>query len=105
MVWRAIPVAVSHSRTVSSRQQTDANVQNGSCIQIVDFWIGRLCGFSINPAVPQELIDFMAQKSQGGDPTQPPRPMNGEQDSAELITVRLNAMVQLLAACADYQLR
>ena len=52
--------------------QTDAAVPGGSCIQIVDYWIDRLCGYTINPSVRQELIDFLAQKAQGGDPNAAP---------------------------------
>jgi uncharacterized protein (DUF1800 family) len=90
---------------IDLRAQTDAALPGGSCIQIVDYWISRLCGFTINPAVRDELINFMAQKAQGGDPTQPPRPMNGEPNTAQLITDRLNAMVQLLAMSPDFQAR
>jgi uncharacterized protein (DUF1800 family) len=90
---------------VDLRGQTDAEIPNGSCIQIVDYWIGRLCGYTINATVRQELINFMAQKSQGGDPTQPPKPMNGEPNTAQLITDRLTAMVQLLAMSPDFQSR
>jgi uncharacterized protein (DUF1800 family) len=90
---------------IDLRGQTDAAVPGGSCIQIVDFWIDRLCGYTINPSVRQELIDFMAQKSQGGDPNQPPKPMNGEPNTAELISTRISAMVQLLAMSPDFQAR
>jgi uncharacterized protein (DUF1800 family) len=87
------------------RAQTDAAVPGGSSIQIVDYWIDRLCGYTINPSVRQELINFMAQKAQGGDPNQPPKPMNGEPNTAQLITDRLIAMVQLLAMSPDFQAR
>ena len=90
---------------IDLREQTDAAVPGGSSIQIVDYWIDRLCGYTINPSVRQELIDFMAQKAQGGDPNQAPRPMNGEPNNAELITARLTAMVQLLAMSPDFQAR
>ncbi|MEO7910694.1 MAG: DUF1800 domain-containing protein [Roseiflexaceae bacterium] len=87
------------------RGQTDVAVPGGSSIQIVDFWIDHLCGYTINPSVRLELIDFLAQKAQGGDPNQPPRPMNGEPNNAQLITDRINAMVQLLAMSPDFQAR
>lgn len=54
------------------RAQTDAAVPGGSCVQIVDYWIGRLCGYAIDPAARQALIAFLAQSAQGGDPTRPP---------------------------------
>jgi uncharacterized protein (DUF1800 family) len=90
---------------IDLRGQTDAAVPGGSCIQIVDYWIGRLCGYMVNPRVRQELIDFLAQQALGGDPNQPPKPMNGEANNAELVTTRLNAMVQLLAISPDFQAR
>lgn len=90
---------------IDLRTQTDASVPGGSCIQIVDFWIDRLCGYTINSGVRQELIDFLAQKAQGGDPNQAPKPMNGEPNNAQLITDRINAMVQLLAMSPDFQAR
>jgi uncharacterized protein (DUF1800 family) len=90
---------------IDLRGQTDAALPGASSIQIVDFWIDRLCGYTINPSVRQVLIDFMAQKSQGGDPNQPPKPMNGEPNNAQLITDRLNAMVQLLTMSPDFQAR
>lgn len=81
--------------------QTDLS---GSCTQIVDFWIGRLCGYSIDPAVRQELIAFMAQ---GGDPNQPPRPTAKAPDwnDPNAINDRLNSMVQLLATSPDFHAR
>jgi uncharacterized protein (DUF1800 family) len=91
--------------SIDLRTQTDAALPGGNCIQIVDFWIDRLCGYTINPSVRQELIDFLAQKAQGGDPNQAPKPMNGEPNNAQLITDRISAMVQLLAMSPDFQAR
>ncbi|MBK9945209.1 MAG: DUF1800 domain-containing protein [Kouleothrix sp.] len=87
------------------RAQTDADVPGGSCIQIVDYWIGRLCGYSITAAVRTELINFLAQKALGGDPTQPPKPMNGEPNNQQIITDRISSTVQLLAMSPDFQIR
>ncbi len=87
------------------RAQTDADVPGGSCVQIVDYWIGRLCGYAIDPAARAALIAFLAQSAQGGDPSQPPTPMNGEPNTAELISQRLAATVQLLAISPAFQLR
>ena len=87
------------------RAQTDAAVPGGSCVQIVDYWIGRLCGYAIDPAARQALIAFLAQSAQGGDPNQPPKPMNGEPNTAELISQRLSATVQLLAISPAFQVR
>jgi uncharacterized protein (DUF1800 family) len=86
---------------VDLRSQTNMSL---SCTQIVDFWIGRLCGFSIDPAARQELIAFMAQ---GGAVNQPPRPLSGAPDwnDPAALTDRLNSMVQLLAMCPDAHAR
>lgn len=75
-----------------------------TCTQIVDFWIGRICGFTINSTVRQELIAFMAQ---GGDPNQPPKATSGRPDwgDANALKDRLAAMVQLLAAAPDAHMR
>jgi uncharacterized protein (DUF1800 family) len=77
------------------------NLQS-SCVQIVDFWIKRLCGFAINSTLRQELISFMAQ---GGDPNLPPKPLSGTPDwnDPNAITDRLISMVQLLAMYPDFQ--
>jgi uncharacterized protein (DUF1800 family) len=75
-----------------------------SCTQIVDFWIGRLCGYSIGATTRQALIGFLAQ---GGDPTQPPKPKSGAPDwnSAAAVADRLVSMVQLLAMSPDFLFR
>jgi hypothetical protein len=75
-----------------------------SCIEIVDYWIGRLCGFPIDQSVRDELIAFMAQ---AGDPSQSPKPTPrapdwGKQDG---VKDRLKSMVQLLAASPDFHAR
>ncbi|MBS1966099.1 MAG: DUF1800 domain-containing protein [Chloroflexi bacterium SZAS-1] len=90
---------------VDLRAQTDAAVPGGTCIQITDYWISRLCGYSITPGVRTELIHFLAQVAQGGDPNQPPKPMNGEPNTADLITERIEALVQLIAITPDFQRR
>jgi uncharacterized protein (DUF1800 family) len=78
------------------------NLQS-SCTQIVDFWIGRLCGYSINSTLRQELITFMAQ---GFDPNQPPKPLSGTPDwnDPNAVTDRLISMVQLIAMYPDFHL-
>ncbi|KPV50932.1 hypothetical protein SE17_24105 [Kouleothrix aurantiaca] len=90
---------------VNIRAQTDAAVPGGSCIRIADYWIGRLCGYSLPAATRSALINFLAQTAQGGDPNQPPKPMNGEPNTAALITERLESMVQLLVMTPEFQLR
>lgn len=90
---------------IDLRGPTDADLPGGSCIQIVDYWIARLCGRTIDAGVRQRLIDFLAQKAQGGDATQPPRAMNGEPNTAQLITERIESMVQLLAISPEFQVR
>jgi hypothetical protein len=86
------------------RAQTNAAVPGGSVTQIVDYWIGRLCGYEITPAVRQELIAFLAQ---GGDTGQPPRPTPRAPDwgNDAAITERIACTVQLLAMSPDYQYR
>lgn len=86
---------------IDLRGQTN---MNASCTEIVDLWIGRLCGFSIDPAARQELIAFM---SQGGNVSQPPRPLPDAPDwnDPNALTDRLNSMVQLLAMCPDFHAR
>ncbi len=81
--------------------QTDLNA---SCTQIVDFWIGRLFGYSINTTVRQELIAFLAQ---GGDVNQPPRPRSGWPDwnNMDGVRDRLRSMVQLMAMAPDFHTR
>lgn len=81
--------------------QTD---MNASCVQIVDFWIDRLCGYAINPAVRQALISFLAQE---GDPNQPPKPTSKAPDwnNEAALADRLFSMVQLLAASPDFHAR
>lgn len=75
-----------------------------SCSDIVDAWITRLCGFSINSATRQALIDFLAQ---GGDPSQPPQPLAEAPDwnDATAVQDRVLSMVQLLAASPDFYMR
>lgn len=110
MLWRwNLPYLITQpwggNVALDLRAQTDADVPGGSCIQIVDSWIGKLCGFSITPAVRTALIDFLAQKALGGDPAQPPRPMNGEPNNSQIISERIAATVQLLAMSPDFQVR
>jgi uncharacterized protein (DUF1800 family) len=79
---------------------------NTSCIQIVDFWIGRLFGYSISPATRQAMIDFLAQTANSGDPNRPPRRVDGEWPNDNSVVIdRLNAIVQMLAMSPEYQLR
>ncbi len=75
-----------------------------SCTQIVDYWINRLCGFTINPDVRTELIAFMAQ---GNDASKAPEPLKSRPDWGDpnALKDRLSAMVQLLAMSPDFQMR
>lgn len=77
---------------------------SSSCTQIIDFWIARLCGFSINPQVRQVLIDFLAQ---GGSANEPPKPLKGAPDwnSQDAVKERLVSAVQLIAAAPDFHTR
>ena len=75
-----------------------------TCTQLVNYWIDRLCGFTINSPVRAELIAFMAQ---GGDANQPPVPTTRAPDWGNVTGVkdRVRAMVQLLAASPDFHSR
>lgn len=87
--------------TVDIKGQTDLSA---SCTAIVDFWIGRLCGFEIDPAAREALIAFLAQ---GGDVNQAPKPLSKAPDwnSADAVVDRVVCMVQLLASTPDFSLR
>lgn len=77
---------------------------NATCVQIVDAWIARLCGYTISSNTRQALIDFLAQ---GGDPDQPPQPTAEPPDWGDPLAVQDRALtlVQLLAASPDFQAR
>jgi uncharacterized protein (DUF1800 family) len=77
---------------------------NATCTDIVDYWIGRLYGYAINPAVRTRLIAYL---SIGGDANQPPKPTTREPDwgKAESMRERVSSMVQLLAAAPQYHIR
>lgn len=77
---------------------------NNTCTQIIDFWIARLCGFSIDPQARQHLIAFLAQ---GGDVNAPPKPLSGAPDwnNADAVKDRLISAVQLIAATPDFHTR
>jgi len=81
--------------------QTDLNT---TCVQIVDAWIARLCGFTISSNTRQALIDFLAQ---GGDPDQPPQPGDNTIDwnDPPAVQDRVLTLVQLLAAGPDFHAR
>jgi uncharacterized protein (DUF1800 family) len=78
--WRLFQVI----RTTSGgRILTDYMAQTDltkSCVQIVDYWIDRLFGYTINPKTRQVVIDFLAQ---GFDPNEPPRLLKGSPDSSD----------------------
>lgn len=75
-----------------------------SCTQIVDAWIARLFGYTIDPSARQAVIKFLAQ---GNDANQPPKPLSGAPDwnSADAVKDRLITAVQLLAATPDFHAR
>lgn len=76
------------------------------CAAIVDFWIDRLCGYSVAPGVRQGLIDFLALKVNSGDPSKPPAATKGEDaNDPNTLIERLTSTVQLLAMSPDYQRR
>ncbi|MDX1412745.1 MAG: DUF1800 domain-containing protein [Candidatus Promineifilaceae bacterium] len=75
--------------------QTPANVR--SSIALVDFWLNRILGRSIDPAERQHLIDFMAQ---GHNPN-----LDLPLDSDENIQTRLGSMVGLILLSPEFQWR
>lgn len=82
-------------------EETNLNL---TCTQIVDYWINRLCGFTIDSAARNELIAFLAY---GGNPNAPPAPTAKSPDwgNQDGLKDRLRAMVQLLAAAPDFHAR
>jgi uncharacterized protein (DUF1800 family) len=77
---------------------------NSSCTQIVDAWISRLFGYTIDANARQAIIKFLAQT---GDVNQPPKPSTGAPDwnNADVVKERLITAVQLLAATPDFHTR
>ena len=75
-----------------------------SCVQIVDAWLERLCGFSVSTSTRQALIDFMRQ---GKNATERPSAVSGppEWNDAAALTDRLASMVQLIAMSPEFQQR
>ncbi|MBC8075360.1 MAG: DUF1800 domain-containing protein [Chloroflexales bacterium] len=89
--------------TVNLKAITDAAVPGGSCVQVVDYWIKRLCGFTINTGARQSLIDFLAMN---GDPNKTPKASAGEDPTdASVLIDRINSTVQLLAMTPDFYAR
>ena len=77
---------------------------SSSCVEIVDSWIARLCGFSISSTTRDALISFMAQ---GGNINAPPQPTRQAPDwnNQTALKDRVAAMVQLLAMSPEFNLR
>jgi uncharacterized protein (DUF1800 family) len=85
-----------------------------SCFAIVDFWLERLCGFAVAPHVRKALVDFLAQ---GKDPNLPPQlttrinergqevPSSPDWTDPTALHDRVRALVQLIAATPEFQLR
>jgi uncharacterized protein (DUF1800 family) len=85
-----------------------------SCYAVVDFWLNRLCGYSVAPWVRQALVTFLAQ---GMDPNQPPqlkaridergRVVNLAPDWGDPVALqdRIKALVQLIATTPEFNLR
>lgn len=64
--------------------------------QIVDFWVGRLLGRAVSPAMYTQFLDFMRQ---GLDPDLPPG------GTAADLASRMNNLVALICMVPDFQLR
>lgn len=79
------------------------------CAEIVDDWIERLFGdrsFPVTPTVRQAVIDFLAMKINGGDPSKPPAATRNEDaNNPDTLHERLEGTVHLLAMSPDYQRR
>lgn len=86
------------------RAQTNAAVPGGTVTAIVDYWLGRLLGYSIAASERTALIEFFAQ---GGSATQPPKPQQGRPDygSDDAITERIDTLVFLIAMSPAFQQR
>lgn len=85
--------------------QTSRDMPGASCVEIVRYWVERLRGYPLPPETRSALVDFMAQRAAGGDPTQSPQPMNGEPDDASIIAERLGSLAQLIAMTPEFQMR
>jgi uncharacterized protein (DUF1800 family) len=95
------------SQSWGGNVQVDVTSQapaGASCSDIVDYWINRLCGFSVSSGVRSALISFLAQ---GGNASAAPQPLKGAPDWGDpaALKERIQAMVQLLAMSPDFHLR
>jgi uncharacterized protein (DUF1800 family) len=87
---------------------------NESCVAVVDYWLNRLCGYSVAPGVRQALITFLAQ---GMDPNQPPQLKSRIDERGRIVNLapdwgdpaalqdRVRALVQLIATTPEFNLR
>jgi uncharacterized protein (DUF1800 family) len=85
-----------------------------SCYAVVDFWLSRLCGYNVAPWVRQALVNFLAQ---GMNPNEPPQLKTRINDRGRVENLapdfgdpkaledRIRALVQLVAATPEFQLR
>ena len=83
---------------------TAALGSNATCAQIVDYWIGRMFGYTISTTTRNELIAFLAQ----GNPTnQPPKVLGSSPDwnDPRGLYDRFNNMLQLMAMSPEFQYR
>jgi uncharacterized protein (DUF1800 family) len=72
--------------------------------QIVDYWIGRLFGYSIGATTRTELITFLAQQRQANQAPQV-RSNSPEWNSNEAFSERFNNMIELMAMSPEFQYR
>ena len=88
---------------VDLKALTDAALPGGTCTQIIDYWIKRMCGFTISPTARQALIDFLAMN---GDPNKTPKAAAGEDPTDPNVLIeRIDSTIQLLAMTPDFYAR
>ena len=88
---------------VSLKALTDAALPGGTCTQIIDYWIKRMCGFTISPTARQALIEFLAMN---GDPNKTPKAAAGEDPTDPNVLIeRIDSTIQLLAMTPDFYAR
>lgn len=85
-----------------------------SCYAVVDFWLSRLCGYSVAPWVRQALVSFLAQ---GMNPNEPPQLKTRVDERGRVENLapdfgdpralddRIRSLVQLIATTPEFNLR
>ncbi len=111
----SLPYNLTQSWGGNIRVDVVAQTPTGvSCYAVVDFWLSRLCGYNVAPAVRQALVNFLAQ---GMNPNEPPQLKTRTNDRGRVENLapdygdpkaledRIRALVQLIAATPEFNLR